>query len=134
MKKNKTLSLIIFFAIFTQTVLFSQVKELREITVAIKNSDTKTIYKHCEKSISLHVPGTIGQYSKTQARKIIDQFFKKQKVIEVKSIETQSKKDDSFYTIIEYQSQIKRYNILIRFKKVDDKFLIQIFHILEIKQ
>ncbi len=133
MKKNKSLKIIILTLFFIQTALLGQVTDLKEITIAIKNADTKTIYESCENTISLSIPDVNGKFSKTQARQILDQFFKSHPATNVKALNTKSKPEQSNFSIIEYQTQNKIYNIFIQFKKVDRNFFIQIIQIQEIK-
>lgn len=130
---NKPIKLIILILILIQTSLFCQIAELNKITVAIKNANTKTIYEACGNSISLSIPGVNGKFSRTQARQILEQFFKKNEAVEVKSKRTQSENDSYHYSILDYRTQNKQYNILIQFKKVDAGFLIQTIQIQEIK-
>ncbi len=133
MKKNNPLKLIIFILLLFQANLFCQVTDINDITIAIKNMDTKTIYESCENAISLSIPTANGKYSKTQARQILDQFFKNKPAVKVKSIKSQSVSVDNPFSIINYETQNNSYNIFIQFKKVKTQFLIQTIQIQEIK-
>jgi len=113
--------------------LFCQTTELNAINNAIKSSDTKTIYDYCENSIILNIPSANGKYSKTQARKILDQFFKDQPAKEIKLIKNQSKNQDEYYSIIEYKSEKQSFNFFVEIKKEGDSFLIQKIQIQEIR-
>ncbi len=133
MKKNKALKLIIFSLLTFQVSLFCQVTNINDITIAIKNMDTKTIYESCENAISLSTPTANGKYSKTQARQILDQFFRTKPAVQVKAIKTQSELENNPFSIIKYQTQNNSYNIFIQFKKANSRFLIQTIQIQEIK-
>jgi len=113
--------------------LYGQTNELNAITNAIKTADTKTIYDYCENSIILNIPGANGKYSKTQARKILDQFFKDQPAKEIKFIKNQSKNQNEYYSIIEYNSEKQSFNFFVEIKRVETSFLIQKIQIQEIK-
>lgn len=125
--------LLIITLLLGVSVLYGQTTELNAITNAIKNNDTKTIYDYCENSIILNIPSSNGKYSKTQARKILDQFFKDQPAKEIKFIKNQSINQNEYYSIIEYNSEKQSFNFFVEIKRVDTSFLIQKIQILEIK-
>ena len=132
MKTIKPILLIITLLLGVPA-LYCQTTELNAITNAIKTTDTKTIYDYCENSIIMSIPSANGKYSKTQARKILDQFFKDQPVKEIKLIKSQSKNQDEYYSIIEYKSEKQSFNFFVEIKKEGDSFLIQKIQIQEIR-
>ncbi|MBU1013153.1 MAG: DUF4783 domain-containing protein [Bacteroidetes bacterium] len=132
MKTIKSFLLIITLLLGVSD-LYGQTTELNAITNAIKIADTKTIYDYCENSIILNIPSANGKYSKTQARKILDQFFKDKPAKEIKFIKNQSKNQNEYYSIIEYKSEKQSLNFFVEIKRVGTSFLIQKIQILEIK-
>jgi len=125
--------LLIIILLLVVPGLYSQTSELNAISDAIKTTDTKTIYDYCENSIILNIPGANGKYSKTQSRKILDQFFKDQPAKEIKLVKSQSKNQNEFYSIIEYKSEKQSFNFFVEIKKGGASFLIQKIQIQEIK-
>lgn len=132
MKSIKPILLIIAL-LLAITSLFSQTTELQIINNAIKSADSKTIYDYCENSIILNIPSSNGKYSKTQARKILDQFFMDQPVKAFKVIKSQSKNQNEYFSIIEYKSENQSFNFFVEIKKEAELFLIQKIQIQEIK-
>jgi hypothetical protein len=132
MKILKAFFIFSFTLLIGNLSLLGQQTEFAKITEAIKSADSKTIYSLCENSINLSTPGTYGKFSKTQSRKILDQFFNKQPADEVKEVKTEKVED--YYMILDYQSRNQTYSIFIQLNKVDSKFLIQKIQIQEAKK
>ncbi len=133
MKTLFSLSTFFCLLLFANTSTIGQEIEITAITKAIESNDSKIIYNHCENAINLSIPGTNGKYSRIQARKILDLFFKNNPAKKVVSMKSQSEGQDSYFKIIEYQSEIKIFNFYIQLKKTDNQFLIQKIQIQEVK-
>lgn len=133
MKINKTIKLTLLFVIFFQTGLISQTTDINHIVIAFKNGDAKKIYESCEDIVSLQIPDVKGKFSKTQTRQILEVFFKNHPPVIVKTLKTESNSTINQYSIIEYRSQNKNYNVFIQLKKDQNAFLIQTIQIQETK-
>ncbi len=124
--------LIIGFTIFISNFSsFGQTTEFTQILDAFKKADSKQIYSLCDNSINLSIQSTYGKYSKTQTRRILDEFFKKHDATHVKEIKTQTEQPQDNYTILDYKSGNQGYTIFIQLSKVGSKFLIQKIQIQE---
>ena len=134
MNITKSILITSFILLIGTFGLMGQVTEFDRITKAIKLADTKTIFSLCDNSINLSTPDTYGKFSKTQTRKILDQFFKKQTPTIIKVIKTQTEKHQDYYTILDFKSINQTYTILIQLKEVESKFLIQKIQIQETKK
>lgn len=133
MKSWIYLSIVCCFVFLSNLNAIGQEKELHAIIKAIESQDTRSIYNYCENAISLNIPGSNGKYSKTQAQKILNNFFESQSLKQLKTIKLNTEVSENSYAILEYISVVKSYNFYFQLGKQGNKFLIRKIQIQEIR-
>ncbi len=103
----------------------------QEIITAIQKGDYLKLADNFNTTIDLQIGKTDGNYSKTQAKQILKDFFKKYPPKSFKTIHEGSSKNSSEYIIGSYNSEKKEFRVYILLKKINSKLRI---HILQFEE
>ena len=124
-QRNSKYLLFFFMITFGITQhLFSQDNEILAINKVIGEMDDEKLSTYFQETISLSVQNLQGKYSKTQARYILADFFKKNPNGLVTEESKSKISDDSSYCILKYECADKRFNIYYRIQLKKDSYLI----------
>lgn len=89
-----------------------------------KNSNAKEFAKYFGPSVHLRILNEEGYYSKYQSELIIEEFFKRDKPIEVKQLQNNISQKNNQYLIYQYQTMSKKHRIFLKLSSVDVGMLI----------
>ena len=103
----------------------------KEIITAIQKGDYLKLADNFNTTIDLQIGKTDGNYSKTQAKQILKDFFKKYPPKSFKIIHEGSSKNSSEYIIGSYNSEKKEFRVYILLKKINSELRI---HILQFEE
>jgi hypothetical protein len=101
-----------------QTEIFIPLKD------AIKANNAKDVVKYFNQSVDINLEGEVNNYSKAQSEFILADFFKKHPVTDFTIIHTGSSPSGLKFAIGKYQSRTDSYNVLMRVKESDKKYLV----------
>lgn len=134
----KTPSLIIrclllaFFLVAFPVLSDAQSPEtVKQITSALSAGNAQGIADHFNSMVDLTLPGTEDNFGKTQALRILMDFFAKNPVKSYKTTKQGSSNDGSQFTIGRLEAGTKIYRVYYLLKKTGDKYLIHQFQIQE---
>ena len=125
------LVMIGMFAYFLSTAQSDDINKL--VTTALNTANTQELVKYFNSMVDLGIPGSEDTYSKTQAKRIIDDFFIKNPVKSYKISKTGTSNDGSQFSIGKLEAGNKQFRVYYLVKKVFDKPLIHQFQIQEEK-
>lgn len=103
----------------------------RQILAALNAGNADDLSKYFNAMVDLGITGTEDSYSKTQAARILGEFFTKNPVKSVKILKQGTSNDGSQFSIGEMAAGNKTYRIFYLLKKETDNYLIQQFQIEE---
>ena len=109
----------------------AQNNELIAINKAIENNEWGELTNHCQETISLSVLQTQGNFSKTQARYILADFFKKHPIIKTKVVKSSKISEGFFFSILQSETKNYTFNIYYTIQAKKDSYLINKIHIKE---
>lgn len=89
-----------------------------------KNGNAKEFVKYFGPSVHLRISNEEGYYSKFQSELILEEFFKRDKPIEVKQIQNITSHNNNQYLIFQYQTKSKKHRIFLKLSFVDESMLI----------
>ena len=117
---------ILFFSVMTG---FSQLQTRDNVRVAIKSGNVSTLANYFSTSVDLKVAGDQGLYSSKQAALVLQKFFVKNPASDFKYNHNGSTTNNSkFYSIGTYLTENSSYRVLISYKVVSSKYLIDKIH------
>jgi len=126
------LFLIIFILPFRSLV--GQTEEVnKQIVSAINAGSTQELTKYFNSMVDLSLPGIDDSYGKTQAIRIIQDFFSKYPVKSYKTNKTGNSNDGSQFSIGKLEAGNKSFRVFYLIKKISDQYLIHQFQIQEEK-
>lgn len=123
--------LIGFTLLLFNSHICAQNNELIAINKAIENNEWGKLTNHCQETISLSVRQTQGNFSKTQARYILADFFKKHPVIKTKVVKSSKISEGFFFSILQSETKNYTFNIYYTIQAKKDSYLINEIHIKE---
>jgi hypothetical protein len=127
MKKTGKLWLLFFFSFFLTG--YSEVTSPDEtnklILAALNTGNAAELSKYFNTMINLGITGTEDTYSKTQASRILQDFFTKHPVKSVKVMKQGNSNDGSQFSIGEISTNNKTYRLYYLLKKINTQYLIQ---------
>ena len=103
----------------------------KQIAAALAAGNATGIAAHFNDMIDLTLPGTEDNYGKTQAQRILMDFFSKNPVKSYKETRKGSSNDGSTFTIGRLEAGNKIYRVYYLLKKTGEKYLIHQFQIQE---
>jgi hypothetical protein len=103
----------------------------RQITSAISAGNTQELSKFFNSMVDCGILGVEDTFSKTQAARMIQDFFNKHTVKSVKINQREFMPDGSQYSIGDLNTGNNTYKIYYLLKKTSDSFLIQQIRIFE---
>ena len=102
----------------------AQVDPSQGIISAIRNGNSAEVGTHFNDMVDLNIPGFKDSYSKTQAERIIRDFFSNNQVSDVSVSREGSSPDGSKYTIGSLNAGGKRYRLFFLLRKNKGEYLI----------
>ena len=99
-----------------------------EIETAFIKGENELLRDHLDENIKMIVLGESTQANKSEAIKILNQFFQKYPVIELNK-KFESEKSNSNFIIRTMKSKDSSFRITIFFKKIDNKLRINLLRI-----
>lgn len=111
--------------------LIAQNDEMIAINKAIENSKWEKVSDHCQETIRLFVQQTQGNFSKTQARYILADFFKKNPATKTTIIKSGKVSEGFFFSILQCKTADKTFNIYYTIQENKGSYLINEFQIKE---
>lgn len=106
----------------------------KAIVTALSSGNAQEVAKFFNTMVDLGIAGNEDSYSQTQATRILQDFFNKNKVKSVKISKQGTSNDGSKFSIGEMNAGEKEFRIYYLLKKVSGKYLIQQLQIQEDKQ
>ena len=103
------------------------------VSAALAVGKTEELVKYFNNMVDLGLPGSEDTYSKTQAQRILEDFFHRNPVKSYKNNRVGTSGDGSQFSIGILEAGGKQYRVYYLLKKVVDKPLIQQFQIQEEK-
>jgi hypothetical protein len=101
----------------------------KQIASALSAGDAVALGGYFNAMVDLTLPGTEDNFGKTQATRILQDFFSKNPVKSYKAAKLGSSNDGSQFTIGRMEAGGKAYRVYYLLKKSGDKFLIHQFQI-----
>jgi hypothetical protein len=115
-------------------VLMSQTEETnKQIIAAINSGNSRELSGYFNSMVDLSIPGIDDSYGKTQAERIIGDFFTRFPVKSYKNSKTGNSNDGSQFSIGKLEAGNKSFRVFYLIKKISDKYLIHQFQIQEEK-
>ena len=115
-------------------VAFPQNENIHKlVSAALTVGKTEELVKYFNNMVDLGLPGSEDTYSKTQAQRIIEDFFRRNPVKSYKNSRVGTSGDGSQFSIGILEAGGRQYRVYYLLKKVVDKPLIQLFQIQEEK-
>ncbi len=104
---------------------------LREVTKALQNGSADVISGYLGKMVDLDLPGFQGTYSRSQAGKIISDFFADHKVKEFKVNRQDKTGDGGYYVVGHLVSGSTTYRVYLVVKEEGGSAVVPVFRINE---
>jgi hypothetical protein len=128
MKNIRKLLLLIFifpsvFPAFSNTIGPEEVNKM--ILEALGSGNATELSNHFNSMIDMGIAGTQDVYSKSQATRILKDFFGKNPVKSVKILKQGTSNDGSQFSIGEIVAGTKTYRLYYLLKKISTQYLIQ---------
>jgi hypothetical protein len=137
MKKRFFFFPVLFLIIFTvpvKPVLGQTEEEVNgKIVSAISTGNTEELGKYFNSMVDLNIPGIEDSFSKTQAVRILHDFFSRYPVKSYKINKTGNSKDGSQFSIGKLEAGSKSFRVFYLIKKISDQYLVHQFQIQEEK-
>lgn len=129
-----------FFMIITFTLLASiqefkgpiQNIELNKINKAFEVNDVSALAKYFYNSVQISLPDVNSTLSKSQAKRIIDQFFNDYSCIEISVVKSDRISAGNWFSILNYISKSNKFKIYYRIQTINEQHFIREIQILEI--
>ena len=103
----------------------------KQVVAALSAGDAQALSAYLNKMIDLGIAGTEGTFSKTQATRILRDFFQKNPVTSVRIDKQGTSADGSFFSLGEMKAGGKAYRIYYLLKNVDGDDRVQLIQIQE---
>lgn len=136
--KNLHLNIAIFlmalvtFTTQAQKSVTNQAEDInKSIVAALSAGDAPQLSQYFNSMVDLGIAGNEDSYSQTQATRIVQDFFNKNKVKSMKINKQGTSNDGSRFYIGEMNAGGKNYRVYYLLKKVSGRFLIQQLQIQE---
>jgi hypothetical protein len=125
---------LLFGSLFAAGMAFTGPDETnKQIISALTAGDAHALSAYMNKMIDLGIAGNEGSYSKTQATRILMDFFQKNPVKSVKINKKGTSSDGSFFSLGEMEAGGKKYRVYYLLKNVDGNYLIHLMQLQETK-
>jgi hypothetical protein len=120
------------FALVMSGKLICQTNDInKQIVSALSAGNATELADFFNTMVDLSIPGTEDTYGKTQATRILQDFFSKYPVKSYKSSKQGSSNDGSQFSIGRMEAGNKIFRVYYLMKRTPDKFLIHQFQIQE---
>jgi hypothetical protein len=103
----------------------------KQIASALSSGNATELAAYFNTMVDLSIPGTEDNYGKTQATRILQDFFLKYPVKSYKTTKQGSSTDGSQFVIARMEAGNKIFRVYYLMKKSEDKYLIHQFQIQE---
>lgn len=121
--------ILLLFMFLGSAVGFSQLQTRDNVRVAIKSGNVTTLSNYFSSSVDLKVGDNEGVYSSRQASLVLQRFFVQKPAQDFKYNHNGSTANNSkYYSIGTYKSGSSSYRVLISYKVVNNKYLIDKIH------
>ena len=125
--------LLILFVLPIQSLIGQTEDVNRQIESALGSGNTQELEKYFNSMVDLSLPGIEDAYGKTQAIRILGDFFSKNPVKSYKTSKTGNSNDGSQFSIGKMEAGNKSFRIFFLIKKISGQYLIHQFQIQEEK-
>lgn len=106
--------------------------ELNKINKAFEVNDVSALAKYFYNSVQISLPDVNSTLSKSQAKRIIDQFFNDYSCIEISVVKSDRISAGNWFSILNYISKSNKFKIYYRIQKINEQHFIREIQILEI--
>jgi hypothetical protein len=118
--------------ILTPSSVMCQIPEInKQIASVLAAGNVNGLASYFNTMVDISIPGTEDSYGKTQATRILQDFFSKHPVKSYKTTKQGSSNDGSQFTIGRMEAGNKNFRVYYLMKKSSDKYLIHQFQIQE---
>lgn len=104
----------LIFLSFTWNIPSGSAQDIDAIAESIRAGSSKDLGRYFNRSITMHINNTQGDYSNNQAQLIIRDFFKNSPPQGFKIVKQGKSTDKIWYLIGEYRSEATLYKVLIK--------------------
>ena len=125
MSKHYFIFLFVFYLALASQSLLAQTEIFAPMKNAMKAGNAKDMTGLLNQSVEIDLDGSITTNSKAQAEFVFRDFFKKNPPTDFLIVHTGSSKGGLQFAICSYISTSGKYNVLMRVKEVDKKYLVQ---------
>ncbi len=116
----------LMFILFIGSTLAMTNANLSEISKALSNGNAEELAKYFDENVEIAILDQEDQYSKTDAKKIVNDFFTKHKVSSYNQVhQGVSKGKDSQYTIGNLKANGDTFRVYVYMKVSNGKYIIQ---------
>jgi hypothetical protein len=122
---------LIIPALAPTTLLCQTTETNKQIASALSAGNATELANYFNTMVDLTIPGKEDSYGKTQATRILQDFFSRNPVKTYKTNKQGSSNDGSLFAIGRMESGNKIFRVYYLMKKSSDKYLIQQFQIQE---
>ena len=126
---NRCLKLLCLVSFLSAGTVFGQEDPSLAIANALRNGNSKEISKYFNDMVDLNIPGFKDNYSKTQAERILQDFFTKNQVKAFSLSRQGTSSDGSKFNIGTLDAGNKKFRVFFLFRKTNGVYLILQFQI-----
>jgi hypothetical protein len=127
---RKTLLLVGWAVVFFQANVWSQsVSEL--VVSALGRNDISSLVRHFHSIVDIQIPGTVGDFSDTQAMMVLRNFFSLHPVKSVKITKEGTLSDGSIYALGELLSGSRKYRLYFVLRETGGTRKVHVFQLTE---
>ena len=128
-KMSRLLALICFSCMLMTELVYSQSDPSSDIIEVFKKGNTGDLGKYFNEMVDLNIPGFKDSYSKTQASRIIKDFFTNRPLSEVSVSKEGKSSDGSKYIMGSLTAGGKKFSFYFLLRKSDGEYRIFQLHI-----
>ncbi|MFZ4262691.1 DUF4783 domain-containing protein [Sphingobacterium sp. HJSM2_6] len=110
---------IMMLMIISLKSAYAQLDLSNEILESLRSGQAKNISKHFNTNVSLSLKNDAGFYSKFQGEMILSDFFRSNRISEVKLIQRTNKSNNSYYMVCQLKANHKGYRVFVKFNILD---------------
>ncbi len=124
-----TITLLAFTQEFSGSI---QNIELKKINKAFEENDASGLSDYFHDAVQISLPNINSTVSKSQAKRIIEQFFNDYSCTEISVVKSDNISEGIWFSIINYHSDSIKFNIYYRVQTINERHFIRGIQILEI--
>lgn len=106
--------------------------ELNKINKAFEVNDVSALAKYFYNTVQISLPDVNSTLSKSQAKRIIDQFFNDYSCTEISVVKSDRISAGKWFSILNYISKSNKFKIYYRIQTINEQHFIREIQILEI--